>query len=296
MISAENRGPDARSQTCLITGASRGLGEILARAYWQAGANLLLVARGREKLEQLAASLGSRGGQEVHTIVADLSDPGAAENVIRTAYERASRLDSLVNNAAIQGPIGPLWKNDWAEWQATLQVDLLSPVALCRAVVPRMIEQGGGSIVNLSGGGATGPRANFTAYATAKAGLVRFSETLADELRPHGVRVNCIAPGAMDTSMLTQVLQEGSDAAGEKEYAQALKVQREGGASPQQVAELCLFLGSDAGRDITGKLISAVWDDWESFPQHLQELDKSDVYTLRRIVAKDRGFKWGDRP
>jgi 3-oxoacyl-[acyl-carrier protein] reductase len=157
-----------------------------------------------------------------------------------------------------------------------------------------MIEQGGGSIINLSGGGATGPRANFSAYATAKTGLVRFSETLAEELRPYNVRVNCIAPGAMNTAMLNEVVDRGADAAGQKEYAQAVKVKQSGGASMQRVAQLCLFLVSDAARGISGKLISAVWDPITSLPEHLDELSGSDIYTLRRIVPKDRGKTWGN--
>lgn len=204
-------------------------------------------------------------------------------------------LDALVNNAAIHGPLGPLWENDFSMWQQVIQVDLLAPVALCRAFVPWMRETGGGSIINLSGGGATGPRANFSAYATAKASLVRFSETLAEETKPFGIRVNCIAPGAMKTAMLGEILQKGTGAVGEVEFAIANKVFTEGGASMDRVADLVLFLATDASKGITGKLISAVWDDWEHWPEHLNELSSSDVYTLRRITGRDRGFTWGDK-
>lgn len=283
-----------KGKYCLITGATRGLGEVLVRAFWEAGASLILVARSAEALDRLANGLGPRPGQEAIPVAVDLATPDAAEQIARIARARVSRLKVLINNAAIQGPIGPLWENDWGTWLSALQVDLLSPIALCRAFAPRMIEGGGGSIINLSGGGATGPRENFTAYATAKTGLVRFSETLAEELRPHGVRINCIAPGAMNTAMLAEVVSRGADAAGPKEYAQAVKVQQEGGASMQRVAELCVFLTSDAARGITGKLISAVWDPWASFPEHPGELNKTDIYTLRRIVPKDRGMTWGN--
>lgn len=267
----------------------------MAHAFWNEGYNLLLVARSAEMLERLVGSLGVREGQVAVTIPADLADPIVAGNLVRHIRSRVPHIDTLINNAATQGPIGPLCENNWDEWLKAIQIDLLSPVALCRAVAPWMIEQGGGSIINLSGGGATGPRANFTAYATAKSGLVRFSETLAEELQPHNVRVNCIAPGAMNTKMLMEVISSGQDAAGEKEHALALKVQRDGGASMQRVADLCLFLVSDSARSITGKLISAMWDNWENFPHHLKALETSDVYTLRRIVAKDRGFDWGDK-
>jgi predicted dehydrogenase len=152
-----------------------------------------------------------------------------------------------------------------------------------------MRESGGGSIINISGGGATSPRENFSSYATSKAAIVRFSETLAMETRGDGIRVNCIAPGAMKTSMLEEVIKKGNKVAGEKEYEIARKIIVEGGASMERVAELALFLASDESNGITGKLISAVWDNWKQWPEHLKELNESDVYTIRRIAGRDRG-------
>ena len=110
----------------------------------------------------------------------------------------------LINNAAIQGPIGSLQQNDLGAWDQTIRVNLLSPVALCKGLLSRMTNAPDASILNLSGGGATGPRANFSAYASAKAALVRFSETLADEVKSQGITVNCVAPGAMKTAMLAR--------------------------------------------------------------------------------------------
>ena len=239
--------------------------------------------------------MGARADQSLHTIVADLVRPGEVERIVETARSLVPRLDTLINNAGIQGPIGPVWANEWDEWLATLQVDLLAPVGLCRLVVPWMIENDGGSIISVSGGGASSPRANFSAYATAKAGLVRFSETLAEELREHGIRVNCVAPGAMRTAMLEGVVAKGESAAGKRECEIAARVLSVGGASMERVAELCHFLASDAAGGITGKLISAVWDDWERWPEYVDELQTSDVYTLRRIAGRDRGSSWGDK-
>ena len=171
----------------------------------------------------------------------------------------------------------------------------MSPVALCKGLLSYMVNAADASILNLSGGGATGPRANFSAYASAKAALVRFSETLADEVKTQGITVNCIAPGAMKTAMLCAVLEGGEQSSGAREFAVAAKVFEEGGTSMDRVADLALFLSSSAARAITGKLISAVWDRWECWPEHVPELAGSDLYTLRRIVGRDRGFGWGDR-
>ena len=287
-------------RTAVITGASQGLGEALARRFWQAGYHVHLLARNVDKLDALRSelvattSLVASGRQRCVAHGCDLAEPDAVEAFARRLEEDAGSVDVLVNNAAIHGPIGSFAGSDRVGWERAIRVDLLAPVELCRAVL-KMMPARGGSIINLSGGGATGPRENFSAYATAKAGLVRFSETLAAEVRERGIRVNCVAPGAMPTSMLGEVLERGAEAAGGREYALAQKVFAEGGASMQGVADLVLFLASEESAGITGKLVSAVWDQWVDWPAHATELAASDVYTLRRIAGRDRNMTWGDK-
>lgn len=281
--------------TLLLTGASGGLGTHVTHAFWEAGANLILVGRFSERLKGLIDRLPSRQDQRVLTLVADLNDPLAPERIVAEARQAFGALDILINNAAVQGPIGPLCENDWHDWQVTLQVNLLAPIALCRFCIPWMAEHGGGGIINLSGGGATRPRRNFSAYAVAKAGLIRFSETIAEETLHLGIRVNCVAPGAMNTAMSAKIIDTGPRNAGQREYDQALKVRAGSGVRPERAAALCVFLSSAQSDGITGKLISAVWDPWETLPSHLPDLQQTDVYTLRRIVPKDRGLEWGDR-
>lgn len=278
----------------LITGGTRGLGSQLVRRFWLAGYSLAVVGRQEVDIRRVLNELPKRDDQEALALPCDMSSPAQIVALIERIRKSCLPLKVLINNAAVQGPIGPVWENDFAAWNQALQVDLLAPVALCRGLIPLMNGASGGSIINLSGGGATGPRANFSAYATAKAGLVRFSETIAEELKASDIRVNCIAPGAMKTAMLEELLSKG-DAAGEPERSLANKVFEEGGASMDRVADLALFLASEASKGITGKLISAVWDNWEHWPEHLDELATSDIYTLRRIAGRDRGFEWGDK-
>jgi NAD(P)-dependent dehydrogenase (short-subunit alcohol dehydrogenase family) len=282
------------SKFALITGGSRGLGAVLVRRFWLEGYVLGVVSRNEADIHQVLNDLPQRGNQTATSLACDLGRPAEVAGLIEWVKSSFPKLDVLLNNAAVQGPIGTLESNDLAEWQRTVQVNLLAPVALCQGLIPALAADGGGVIINLSGGGATGPRANFSAYATAKAGLVRFSETLAEELKPKGIRVNSIAPGAMKTAMLGAVLAKGA-AAGDREMSVANKVFEEGGASMDRVADLALFLASDVASGITGKLISAVWDNWDNWPQHLDELSTSDVYTLRRITGRDRGMTWGDK-
>jgi NAD(P)-dependent dehydrogenase (short-subunit alcohol dehydrogenase family) len=283
---------DLANRTCFITGASRGLGAQIAKAFWKAGANLILVARARDGLAQVQATLPPRPDQRAVILAGDLSDPQSIERMVSAARNEFEQLDVLVNNAAIQGPIGAVWKNDWHAWQTTVQVNLLAPIALCRLGVPWMAECQRGKIINLSGGGATGPRARFSAYATAKAGLVQFSETLAEETRAFGIDVNCVAPGAMDTALLAQVIAAGPVLAGQREYDAAREAQSAGEAAVERAAALCVFLASPASDGITGKLLSAIWDPWEGLVEHKADLN-SDIYTLRRIVPGDRGKDWG---
>lgn len=280
---------------CLITGASRGLGAEIARAFWLAGGNLLLVARNGRALDDLAKTLPERPTQQVEVLAADLNEPGTPELIINRARDLLESLDVLVNNAAIQGPIGLSWENEWEQWQATLQVNLLAPITLCRMAVPWMAKRQRGKIINLSGGGATAPRPHFSAYAVAKTALVRFSETLAAEVTDLGIHVNCIAPGAMPTAMLKAIVESGPSIAGQREYDVALRTITENSASLARAVQLSLFLASRESDGITGKLISAVWDPWKELPDHLEELRATDIYTLRRIVPKDRGFDWDER-
>ncbi|HUJ74000.1 MAG TPA: SDR family oxidoreductase, partial [bacterium] len=273
--------------------ASRGLGAAVAAAYCRAGASLVLVARDGDALWRSTADLNPGPGQVIVPVIGDVAQPETIASAVQAALGKGGGLHVLVNNAAIQGPIGPCTENDWAGWRQALEVDLLAPVALCRAAVPIMLQSGRGSIINVSGGGATGPRPNFSAYATAKAGLVRFSETLAEELKQHGIRVNCVAPGAMNTAMLQQIVEQGEAHSGAREHSLARKILAEGSPALEQAAALCVFLASDAAAGITGKLISAVWDPWSSLGQHREELESTDIYTLRRIVPKDRGREWG---
>jgi len=154
---------------------------------------------------------------------------------------------------------------------------------MCRAVIPYLKENPTGKIINLSGGGATSPMPGMSAYAASKVAVVRFTETLALELKLHNIDVNAVAPGAMNTRLLDDVLNNGQNAVTRQYYQNALKQKESGGTPPSKAAELCVYLASDVSNGVTGKLISAVWDDWDNLHNCLNELD-SDIYTLRRIV------------
>jgi 3-oxoacyl-[acyl-carrier protein] reductase len=154
--------------------------------------------------------------------------------------------------------------------------------------------RGEGKIVNLSGGGATAPLPRISAYAASKAAVVRLTETLAEELRGTRIDVNAVAPGALNTRLLDEVIAAGPDKVGKVFYERALKQQSDGGAPLDKGAALCAFLLSSASDGISGRLLSALWDPWAELPERRAELMAGDIYTLRRIVPKDRGSNWGE--
>ena len=288
-------GRKLEGKRAIITGSSRGLGAVIAEAMWQAGANLLLIARSEESLRELQNRLSTSrtGTQRVQVFRADLRDPAAPRAIIAEARRICPFIDILVNNAGIIGPVGMVLDNDWGEWRETVQVNLLAPAELSKLAIEWMQETGeDGSIINLSGGGAATPRPRFSAYATAKCGLVRFSETIAAEVASMGIRVNCIAPGAMNTEMLRETLRAGPDRVGRDEYERIMKSAAGGASDPQLAADLVVYLASERSAGVTGKLISAIWDPWRSLHEHIEDLRTTDIYTLRRIVPEERGKAW----
>ncbi|MBG0744583.1 MAG: SDR family oxidoreductase [Cylindrospermopsis raciborskii KL1] len=286
-----------KGKMAVITGANQGFGLAIAQKYLAEGASIAICARNHSLLQSVRNDLliSAHSGQKVLALAIDVSNPEQVDRFIQQAVSEFGTIDILVNNAGIYGPKGEIEDVDWGDWVRGIEINLLGPVLLCRAVLPIFKAQRSGKIIQLSGGGATNPMPRISSYAVSKAGIVRFVETLAEEVREFGIDVNAIAPGALNTRLLDEVLDSGPEKVGRVFYERALK-QKESGGSPLDVGvRLAVFLASDVSRGITGKLISAVWDRWEDWPFHLDELNKSDIYTLRRIVGKDRDMSWGDK-
>jgi NAD(P)-dependent dehydrogenase (short-subunit alcohol dehydrogenase family) len=281
-------------RSAIITGANQGLGQAIAAHFVQAGASVFLVARGAERLRQVETELQrqARPGQVVASLAADVSRPQDCQSIVNEAIRALRGLTILVNNAGIYGPMGRVEDNDWDEWMQSIQVNLFGTVLMCRAVLPHLRVQEYGKIINLSGGGATAPLPRLSSYAAAKAAVVRFTETLAEEVRDSHIDVNAIAPGPLNTRLLNQVLEAGPERVGQAFYERSLKQRNEGGAPLEKGAALATFLASGSSDGITGRLLSAVWDDWSQLPARQQSLARTDIYTLRRIVPEDRGQKW----
>jgi 3-oxoacyl-[acyl-carrier protein] reductase len=213
-----------------ITGAAGAIGGAIAFRFEKEGAELFT---GRIEVSD-------------HAAVAD-----AAESI---------RPDVLVNCAGVYGPHGPVQDNPVADWMRTVEVNLMGSFFLTRAVMPRMLERGGGKIIHLSGGGAAYGRPFYSAYAASKAGLVRFVECVAEEVEKFNIQINAIAPGSVKS-----------------------KMNPEGTGTADKAVELTMFLASRESNHVTGRLISAVYDDWtKPFPEEAGKLRRVDSGILRK--------------
>jgi NAD(P)-dependent dehydrogenase (short-subunit alcohol dehydrogenase family) len=205
-------------------------------------------------------------------------------SLVQKTVSELGGVDVLVNAAGTYGPIGMITDVCFEDWEAALRVNLLGTLCACQEVLPHMTARRRGSIVNFSGGGAASPLPRFSAYGVSKAAVVRLTETLAAEYRHQGVRVNAIAPGAVDTRLQDEVLQAGDRAGDLHARILALRTSGEGGTPVELPARLALFLASDDSGDLSGRLISAPHDPWREWtPERMAALGGTDWFTLRRI-------------
>jgi 3-oxoacyl-[acyl-carrier protein] reductase len=295
MAGDQEQADSLAGRAAIITGASQGLGRAIAEHFVRAGASVLLTARGEELLRDVRgelARLAVRPGQRVLCARGDVSSADDCAALVRQAEASLPGLTILVNNAGVHGPLGPIEEVDWEAWVGAVHVNLFGTVLMCRAIIPLLRARGYGKIINLSGGGATSPLPRMSAYAASKAAVVRLTETFAEELRDAGVDVNAIAPGMLDTRLLQEVLEAGPERVGQPYYERCRAQRQAGCVPPAKGAALAVFLASAASDGITGRLLSAAWDDWADLPRRRERLAGSDIYTLRRIVPEDRRVEW----
>ncbi len=198
-------------------------------------------------------------------------------------------LNGLVACAGIQGCVGPAISADPLHWSQTVRANLDGTYYVIRAFHAALARSPGrAKVVAFSGGGATKPRANFSAYGVAKTGVVRLIETIAEELRGQPIDLNSVAPGAINTRLTDEVLALGPEIVGHAEYQAALKQKATGGASLEKAIGLVDWLLSPKSDGISGRLLSAPWDPWQNLAQHREAIAPTDIYTLRRITPEER--------
>jgi 3-oxoacyl-[acyl-carrier protein] reductase len=221
-----------KDRVCLITGGGRGIGKAIALAYAREGAALALCARTGGEIEQSVAEV-RRLGADCHGWTCDVSLEDSVNDFIGGVNERFGRIDVLINNAGVMTRSAPLVELDVKKWDYTIAVNLRGPFLVSQAVLPIMMKQKSGSIINVSSMIGRGAYANFTAYAASKWGLEGFTVTLAAETRSRNIRVNSVEPGYVAT-----------------------KLTGYHGNKPESVTDVFVYLAGDESKGVTGKMLS----------------------------------------
>jgi len=263
-------------QVGVVTGAARGLGRAFAIALAQAGMAVALVDRRENELNETLQLLENSGGKGT-AIAADISDAGQVQTWTKAVEQKFGPLDLLVNNAAVAGPSGPTWETDAAAWWQCQEVNLRGPFLGCHAVLPGMIARKKGRIINVASAAGTVSVPYLSAYVTSKAALIRFTETLAFEVRPHGISVFAMHPGAVQTPMNEELL-----ATAGKQWLPWLEYifQQAENQTAEPGANLVLFLASGKADSLSGRFF-IVPDDPKDLMSRADEIRQKDLYTLR---------------
>lgn len=271
----------------VITGSSTGIGRALAERLLSRGHHVWGLARSDQ------TGFATLHPGRFFSSRCDVSNWLQVEQTVREVAQRWSHLDGLIACAGLQGEVGRALSADPTRWSETVRANLDGTFYAVRGFDALLAQTPlRAKVICFSGGGATKPRARFSAYGVAKTGVVRLVETIAEEERGRAYDINAIAPGAINTRLTDEVIALGAKVVGEAEYAAAQKQKASGGASLEKALGLVEWLLSSASDGVSGKLLAAPWDPWSTLGAHLPDLAGSDIYTLRRIVPEERGKRW----
>ena len=284
-------------EICIITGCSSGLGLEILKKLLKSKKIIYGISKNKKKLNKLKANLKKENILTKNIVLKnlDISKEIKVKKFIKNIISRHKRIDVLINNAGINGPMGEFEKIKTDIWKKAFEVNFYGSFYFYKYVLPNMKKNRYGRIVQISGGGATSPFPMFTPYATAKSAIVRLAETLSKEVKKeHNIKINSIAPGTLNTKFTELKLKAGPKKIGSKHFLLMKKIKKYGGDDPSKAAELCLKL-IDKKNKLNGKIISAVWDNWEKFSKIQKKLNDNDVLTIRRISGRDRNLKIIDK-
>lgn len=274
------------SKTVLISGGSLGIGFEIAKKCAEEGANIIITARNLNNLEKALKGIKEISAAKHNYYSLDVSKYEEVERFRNWCKNNYGDINCLVNCAGIYGPIGKLTEIDMGKFTEAISINFLGTVYMCNLIAPIIKSNGKKKIINFSGGGAASPFPYYSAYATSKIAIVRFTENIAAELAQDNFDINCVAPGFVITRLHQQTIEAGPESAGYDFYENTKKQIEKGGIPAEMAANLTVFLASDKSDGITGKFISAPWDKWQDTEfQELLRTDK-DFATLRRIDNK----------
>lgn len=223
----------------MITGAGGNLGAAVARKFQETGARLVLIEHGSGKLEKLFPDLAADDNHRFFENI-DVSDPAAMAELVDKIKKQFGRIDTLVNTVGGYQAGWPLHETPLSVWQHMISLNATSVFVTCQSVIPTMIAQKKGSIINISGGAGLKGTSKNSAYSAAKSAVIRLTESMAAELKADGIRVNCILPGTIDTP-------ENRAAMPKADFSHWV--------APQSLADVIVFISSDAASRINGAAI-----------------------------------------
>ena len=260
----------------LVTGAGRGIGRAIAFALSHAGASVAICARSEQEISVTAKEIRD-GHRHALAIRADVTDRRNVELMVTQVEREMGRVDLLVNNAGVHGPIGPLVATDPDEWWRTMDVNLRGPLYCCRAVLPAMVGRGRGRVVNVSSGAGFAAWPMVSSYSVSKAALYRLTENLAAETKEHGVRVFAISPGLVRTAM-----SEDGLSSAEPSVAQLFQGSFDAGAAipPERAGELVVYLASGEADALSGRCLDVHYDARDMVAR-AREIQQRDLYVMR---------------
>lgn len=267
-----------------ITGTGRGIGREIAIKLSSEGYSIYGSSRTESELQETKRLSGGL----INISRLDVTDLESVDVWINTIISEHKIIPwGLVTAAGIYGPIGKFWENDWDKWKRAIDINLFGTINVVRTFTQQLIKKKiPGRIVLLSGGGATKPMPNFSSYACAKSAVVRFGETLAKELEEFKITVNSIAPGAIATQLTKEVVAAGEEKAGVELFNNAQNQLNGTSELPDKAASLVNYLMSEDATNITGRLISAIWDKWDALHKKSSILNNCENYTIRRVVPQ----------
>lgn len=245
-----------QDKVVVITGASRGIGRVLAKGFAAAGAKTVFVARREAELQDLENEI-RRTGHDGHGIVADMGIVTEVNAMLDATFTRYGGVDVLINNVGIAGPVAPIEDTAVQDWQQTIDTNLTSAFLAIRGVVPSMKQRRGSSIINIGSINGKTPFPFRSSYAATKMGMIGMTRTLALELGPSGIRVNCILPANVAGERVDEIVAAQAHARGvavEEVRQQILDLSPlRTQVAPESILNVALFLASDYAQHMTGQ-------------------------------------------
>ena len=277
-MSSSNENPVA-----ILTGASGVIGKEILGMLLSRNMRVVAAARSISGLEKLVSEYYPSRSSQISIFEMDVRNTEEVRSMVDFASS-LGRIDLLINGAGNYGSIGLVRDISPIEWRSAFETNLYGAYNCSYYVMRHMIPNGAGRIINIAGGGSTGPLQNLSSYAASKAGLVRLTDSMAEEVKPYSIYINAILPGAIDSPMQDQLLLAGDKAGPWYEKIKKLRDSGEGGVPPSLTGELVDFLVFGSGKDFTGKLISARYDNFKEWSKEdIIKITESEMYSVRRL-------------